>query len=79
MDFYPDFFNIGGNLEGNLSALGLLEEDMELCVREMVDELKGYGLCVPTELVTRKLEEYEIPYEMLPKYMKDMIDELDCY
>lgn len=79
MDFMPDFFNIG-NIEGNLSAIGMLENDMEQRVREMVSDLKyRYGLCVPAYIVTQELQEREIPYDRLPQYMVDIIDELDVY
>ena len=63
----------------NLSAIGMLEDDMECRVRRMVDELKQYGLCVPAYLVTEKLAEYNIPYELLPPHMINIIDELDVY
>ena len=80
MDFYPDFFNVGENIEGNLSAIGLTENEMEERVRYVVSMLKSkYGLCVSAEVVTATLEEYQIPYLFLPRYMKDIIDELDVY
>lgn len=79
MNFTPDFFNVGENISGNLSALGLLEEDIEERVHAMVQELRGYGLCVPAYLVTEKLQEYEIPYDQLPQYLIDEIDTLEVY
>lgn len=79
MNFTPDFFNVGENIESNLSALGLVTEDVENRVRAMVQELKGYGLCVPAYLVTEKLDEYNIPYTELPQYLLDEIDELEVY
>lgn len=79
MDFYPDFFHVG-NIEGNLSAIGCAENDMEDRVRKMVSDLKyQYGLCIPTYKVTEELKARDIPYVLLPQYMKDMIDELDVY
>ena len=80
MNFYPDFFNVGENLEGNLSALGMTEEEMENEVRDMVNDLKlRYGLCVPAYVVTEEMHDRRIPYEHLPQYMRNIIDELDVY
>lgn len=79
MNFTPDFLHVGENITGNLSALGLLEEDLAFKVHEMVNELKGYGLCVPSYLVTEKLQEYNIPYAQLPQYLIDEIDSLEVY
>ena len=79
MNFTPDFFNVGENIEGNLSALGLVTEDIENRVHDMVQELKGYGLCVPAYLVTEKLDEYNIPYTELPQYLLDEIDTLEVF
>ena len=64
----------------NLSAIGMLEDDMENRIRDMVKDLKNkYGLCVPAYVVTEELQYREIPYERLPQYMVDIIDELDVY
>lgn len=80
MNFYPDFFHVGENIEGNLSALGMLETDMEFKVKDMVADLKyRYGLCVPSHIVTEELNKREIPYERLPQYLIDEIDSLDVY
>ena len=65
---------------GNPMTLGLMEEEeLENRVRAMIKELKYYGLCVPSYLVTQKLEEYEIPYDQLPQYLINEIDELEVY
>ena len=75
MNFYPEPFTVG-----NLSFIGMVEDDMENRVRDMVYDLKyKYGLCVPAYVVTEEMERREIPYEQLPGYMKDIIDELDVY
>ena len=75
MNFYPDPFEVG-----NLSTLGMVEDAMEDRVRDMVSDLKyKYGLCVPAYVVTEEMQRREIPYERLPRYMIDMIDELDVY
>lgn len=75
MNFYPDPFEVG-----NLSTLGMIEDAMEDRVRDMVSDLKyKYGLCVPAYVVTEEMQRREIPYERLPQYMIDMIDELDVY
>lgn len=79
MDFLPDFFNIGTNIEGNLSAVGMVENDLEDKIYAIVQELQGYGLCVPAWMVTEKLEEYNIDYPMLPQYLKDELDLLEVY
>lgn len=79
MNFMPDFFNVGENVTGNLSALGLLEDDIEEKVHAMVQELQSYGLCVPAYLVTEKLQEYGIPYDQLPQYLIDEIDTLEVF
>lgn len=75
MDFFPNPFEVG-----NLSTLGMIEDAMEDRVRNMVSDLKyKYGLCVPAYVVTEEMQNREIPYEQLPQYMKDIIDELDVY
>lgn len=75
MNFYPNPFEVG-----NLSTLGMIEDAMEDRVRDMVSDLKyKYGLCVPAYVVTEEMQRREIPYECLPQYMIDMIDELDVY
>lgn len=75
MNFYPNPFEVG-----NLSTLGMIEDAMEDRVRDMVSDLKyKYGLCVPAYVVTEEMQRREIPYERLPQYMIDMIDELDVY
>ena len=75
MNFYPNPFEVG-----NLSTLGMIEDAMEDRVRDMVSDLKyKYGLCIPAYVVTEEMQRREIPYEHLPQYMIDMIDELDVY
>lgn len=75
MDFYPNPFEVG-----NLSTLGMAEEEMEERVRDMVADLKyQYGLCVPAYVVTEEMQRRGIPYEQLPGYMVEMIDDLDVY
>ena len=75
MDFFPNPFEVG-----NLSTIGMIEDAMEDRVRDMVDDLKyRYGLCVPAYIVTEEMRVREIPYERLPQYLIDMIDELDVY
>lgn len=65
---------------GNPMTLGLMEEtELENRVRTMIKELKHYGLCIPSYLVTQKLKEYEIPYDQLPQYLINEIDELEVY
>jgi hypothetical protein len=65
---------------GNPMTLGLMEEtELENRVRAMIKELRYYGLCVPAYLVTQKLEEYGIPYDQLPQYLINEIDELEVY
>lgn len=75
MNFIPNPFEVG-----NLSTLGMIEDAMEDRVRDMVSDLKyKYGLCVPAYIVTEEMQIREIPYEHLPQYMIDIIDELDVY
>ena len=75
MDFFPNPFEVG-----NLSTVGMIEDAMEDRVRDMVSDLKyKYGLCVPAYIVTEEMQRREIPYEHLPQYMIDIIDELDVY
>lgn len=75
MNFFPNPFETG-----NLSTLGMVEDAMEKRVRDMVSDLKyQYGLCVPAYVVTEEMQRREIPYELLPQYMIDIIDELDVY
>ena len=75
MDFFPNPFEVG-----NLSTVGMIEDAMEDRVRDMVSDLKyKYGLCVPVYIVTEEMQRREIPYEHLPQYMIDIIDELDVY
>ena len=75
MNFLPNPWEVG-----NFSTIGMLEEDMENRVREMVDELKyKYGLCLPAYIVTEEMQNRGIPYERLPQYMIDIIDELEVY
>ena len=75
MNFYPNPWEVG-----NLSTIGMVENDMENRVRDMVNDLKyQYGLCVPVYVVTNELNRREIPYDSLPLYMINMIDELEVY
>lgn len=75
MDFFPNPLEVG-----DFSTIGMLEDAMENRVRDMVSDLKyQYGLCVPAYVVTEELQRREIPYELLPQYMIDIIDELDVY
>lgn len=79
MDFYPNFFN-PENIEGTMSAIGCAENDLEDRVRTMVSDLKyQYGLCVPSWVVTEELQARNIPYELLPWRIKEIIDELEVY
>lgn len=75
MDFYPNPFEVG-----DLSTIGMIENDLEHHIRDMVKDLKlHYGLYVPAYIVSEELEKREIPYYILPQYMKDIIDELEVY
>ena len=66
---------------GNPMTLGLMEEELENKVWDMVEDLKyRYGLCVPAYVVTEEMQHRKIPYEQLPQHIKDIIDyELDVY
>ena len=75
MNFYPNPWEVG-----NLSTIGMVEDDIENRVRDMVKDLKlRYGLCVPAYVVTEEMYDRGIPYEYLPQYIKDIIDELEVY
>lgn len=63
----------------DMCAVGQYHEDIENRVRQLIRELKAYGLCVPAYKVDEKLEEYNIDYVHLPQYLKDEIDALDVY
>ena len=75
MDFYPHPFEVG-----NLSTIGMVENEMEQKVWDMVEDLKyRYGLCVPLYVVEDEMRQREIPYELLPNHIREIIDELDVY
>jgi len=54
--------------------------DLEICVREMVDELHSYanhGIGITKDAIDSELYNLRVNYEDLPQSCKDMIDELD--
>ena len=64
----------------DMCAVGQYHEDIESRVRQLIADLKQYGLCVPAYMVDDKLKEYNIDYPTLPGYLKDEIDnELEVY
>lgn len=64
----------------DMCAVGQYHEEMEFYVRQLIADLKQYGLCVPAYMVDDKLREYKIDYPSLPQNLKDLIDnELEVY
>lgn len=54
--------------------------DIEIRVREMVDELHSYvnhGISITKDAIDSELYNLGVNYEDLPQSCKDMIDELD--
>ena len=76
MNFYPQPFEVG-----NLSTIGMIENELEEKIWDMIEDLKyRYGLYVPSYIVTDEMHARNIPYELLPQHLKDIIDEeLDVY
>ena len=71
MDFYPNPFEVG-----NLSTIGMLENEAEDRVNRMINDIRNnYGYYIPARIVDEKIEEYEIPYVALPQWLKDKIDD----
>ena len=69
-------FDIDVTEIGNTMILGCAEEELE----EKVDELIGYvefhsGYHIPKDDFEELLDRFDINYVLLPKYLKDKIDD----
>ena len=68
--FELDFFKVG-----NYSAIGFMEENQEMAVREMINDIKiNYSRPVSKNLVDRKMLEYGIDYDDLTYELRQLID-----
>ena len=55
-------------------------EEIEEKVRQLIADMKSYGLCVPAYKVSEAIDFYKIDYLALPQYLKNKIDdELEVY
>lgn len=69
-------------IPGDMMTMGLIEQEtIEQNVIDMIYDIRNnYGYIVPSSIITEKLNEFNIDYNLLPNYLKEKIDNsFDCY
>lgn len=65
---------------GNIPTVGLAEEMMEDQVDQCVAYIvRNYGMTVPVSVVDRAIADFDIDFQMLPRWIQEKFDVFDVY
>lgn len=64
---------------GNLTYVMIDEEATERALRDFVKGVKAQGGSCPKKVVDQFLRYEDIDYFLLPKYMQNILDEIEVY